>query len=147
MIAHVILRATNGKQKGQEFVLDNEDDYTLGRAKECSCVLDDPLSLVSRRQCRIKDHTPSVCVQDLGSRNGTQVNGTSIGRPQKKPLFEEVPQERYVEHPLEDGDTLRIAGYEFQVEFEPAPPCAEAEPRDQAQLWSCNCEACKASVC
>ena len=147
MFEHVFLRASNGKQKGQEFVLDNEGDYTLGRAKECACVLDDPLSLVSRRHCRIKVHAPSVCVQDLGSRNGTQVNGTSIGRPQKKPLLEEVPQAPYAEHPLGDGDTLRIAGYEFQVEFEPAPPCAEAEPRDQEQLWSCNCEACKASVC
>jgi pSer/pThr/pTyr-binding forkhead associated (FHA) protein len=142
MLDHVILRATNGKQKGQEFVLDNEGDYTLGRAKECSCVLDDPLSLVSRRHCRIKVHAPSVYVQDLGSHNGTQVNGTSIGRPGKMPLFEEVPREPYAEHPLEDGDTLRIAGYEFQVEIEPSPPCAEAEPRDQEQLWSCHCTAC-----
>ena len=142
MIEHVILRATNGKQKGQEFILDNEGDYTLGRAKECSCVLNDPLYLVSRRHCRIKVHGPSVCVQDLSSRNGTQVNGMSIGRRDRRPLFEEVPQEPYAKHPLEDGDTLRIAGYEFQVEFEPAPPCAEPEPRDQEQLWSCHCTAC-----
>src|SRR5262249_20116801 len=132
----------NGRQKVQEFVLDNEGAYTLGRARECSCVLDDPLSVVSRLHCRIKVHAPSVCIQDLGSRNGTQVNGTSIGRPEKKPLSEEGPQEPYAEHPLGDGDPLRIAGYEFQVAFEPSPPCAEAEPRDQAQLWSCNCAAC-----
>ncbi len=142
MFEHVILRAINGNQKGREFVLDDEGDYTLGRARACSCVLDDPLSLVSRRHCRIKVHAPSVCVQDLGSRNGTQVNGTSIGCPGKKSLFEEIPQEPYAEHPLEDGDTLRIAGYEFEVEFESAPPCTEAEPRDQEQLWSCNCASC-----
>jgi pSer/pThr/pTyr-binding forkhead associated (FHA) protein len=141
MIEHVILRATNGKQKGQEFILDNEGDYTLGRAKECSCVLNDPLYLVSRRHCRIKVHAPFASVQDLGSRNGTQVNDMNIGRRDKRPLFEEVPQEPYAEHPLEDGDILRIAGYEFQVEFEPDPPCAESEPRDQEQLWSCTCAA------
>ena len=142
MFEHVFLRAINGKQKGPKFVLDNEGDYTLGRARECSCVLDDPLYVVSRRHCRIKVHAPSVCIQDLGSRNGTQVNGTSIGRPEKKPWSEGIPQEPYAEHPLEDGDTLRIAGYEFQVEIEPSPPCAEAEPRDQEQLWSCHCTAC-----
>ncbi len=43
-------------------------------------------------------------------------------------MFEEFQHEGYAEHPLEDGDTLRIAGYEFRVEFEPAPPCAAAEP-------------------
>jgi hypothetical protein len=47
-----------------------------------------------------------------------------------------------VEHPLDDGDTLQIADYEFQVEFEPAPPCAAAEPRDQGKLWSCDCASC-----
>jgi hypothetical protein len=50
------------RQKGQEFVLDNESDYTLGRARECSCVLDDPLYVVARRHCRIKVHAPSVCI-------------------------------------------------------------------------------------
>ena len=142
MFERIILRATNGKLKGQEFVLENETDYTLGRSRDCSCVLDDPLCLVSRRHCRIKVHAPFVRVQDLGSRNGTQVNGTSIGHRAKGQLFEDFLQEGHVEHPLDDGDTLQIVGYEFQVQFEPAPPCAGSEPRDQERLWSCDCASC-----
>lgn len=142
MLKRVILRATNGKRKGQDFVLENEGDYILGRSRHCSCVVNDPLCLVSRHHCRIKVHAPFVGIQDLGSRNGTQVNGACIGRREKGPLFEEFPQEGHAEHPLEDGDILQIAGYEFQVEFEPTPPCAAAEPCDQEKLWSCDCAAC-----
>ena len=138
MFEHVILRATNGKRKGQEFVLENETDYILGRSWDCSCVLDDPLCFVSRRHCRIEVHAPFVRIQDVGSRNGTQVNGASIGRREKGQSFEELLDEGHAEHPLNDGDILQIAGYEFQVEFEPAPPCAAAEPRDQEKLWSCD---------
>ena len=142
MFERVMLRATNGEREGQAFVLENEADYILGRARECSCVLDDPLGIVSQWHCRIRVHAPFVGIQDLGSRNGTQVNGTSIGHCEKRPLGEEFRPEVYAEYLLEDGDTLRIAGYEFQVEIEPAPLCAEAEPRDQEQLWSCHCAAC-----
>jgi hypothetical protein len=43
MFERIILHALNGNRKGQEFVLENEADYVLGRARDCSCVLDDPL--------------------------------------------------------------------------------------------------------
>ncbi len=143
MFERIILRALNGIRKGQQFVLENEADYILGRARDCSCVLDDPLCLVSRRHCRIEVHAPFVRIEDLGSRNGTRVNGASIGPREQGALFEDSLQESYAEHRLDDGDTLQIAGYEFQVEFDPTPPCAEAEARDQEKLWSGCCPACR----
>jgi eukaryotic-like serine/threonine-protein kinase len=142
MFERIILRALNGLHKGQQFVLEDEADYTLGRARDCSCVLDDPLCLVSRRHCRIEVHAPFVRIQDLGSRNGTRVNGACIGPREQGPLFEDSLREISPEHWLDHGDTLGIAGYEFQVEFEPTPPCAAAEPRDQERLWSCDCASC-----
>jgi pSer/pThr/pTyr-binding forkhead associated (FHA) protein len=142
MFERIILHATNGEWKGRTFVLENDTDYILGRSRDCSCVLDDPLYLVSRRHCRIEVHAPFVRIQDLDSRNGTRVNGVSIGHDGKGLLFEEPLHEVYAVHPLEDGDTLQIAGYEFQVEFEPMLPCGAAEPRDQEKLWSCDCALC-----
>ncbi len=142
MFNRVMLRATNGERKRPDFVLENEADYVLGRSRDCSCVLSDLFCLVSRHHCRIKVHAPFVHIQDLGSRNGTRVNGASIGQREKEPLFDGFPQEGHAEHPLDDGDTIQIADYEFQVEFEPVPPCAAAEPRDQEKLWSCDCALC-----
>jgi pSer/pThr/pTyr-binding forkhead associated (FHA) protein len=138
MFERIILRATNGEWKGRSFVLENEADYILGRRRDCSCVLGDPLCLVSRRHCRIEVHAPFVRIQDLGSRNGTRVNGASISRREKGQLFKDVLQEGCAEHSLVDGDTLQIAGYEFQVKFDPVSPCAASEPCDQKKLWSCD---------
>jgi predicted component of type VI protein secretion system len=53
MFNRVILRATNGEQKGREFVLENETRCILGRERDCSHPLDDPFYLVSRHHCQI----------------------------------------------------------------------------------------------
>ncbi len=142
MFERVILKALNGASKGHEFVLSNEMDYVLGRATDCSCVLDDPYRLVSRRHCRIEVRAPFVRVQDLGSRNGTQVNGANIGRTTGPLTFEDLTVVAYEAHLLEDGDILQIAGYEFEVECDPSTRCAEAESRDPEKLWACECASC-----
>jgi pSer/pThr/pTyr-binding forkhead associated (FHA) protein len=139
MFNRIILRGTSGVLKGRRFVLEDGADYTLGRARDCSCVLEDPFRLISRRHCRIEVHAPSVRIQDLSSRNGTLVNGVNIGHREQPPACEPLPQDGNEEHPLGDGDRVRIAGYEFQVEFDPPPPCAAAEARDQNKLWACDC--------
>ena len=50
----------------------------LGRAVNCHVVLDSPL--VSRRHARIQVTGGVVLLEDLGSRNGVQVNGAPISR-------------------------------------------------------------------
>lgn len=142
MFERVILRATNGELNGREFVLKNGMDHILGRATDCSCVLDDPFRLVSRRHCRIEVHAPLVRIQDLGSRNGTQVNGSNIGRQEKRRSFDEFLQEGYAEYPLEDGDTLQIAGYDFQVEFDSPPSCDTTDLHEREEICSGVCASC-----
>uniref|UniRef100_UPI00366DA0CF protein kinase domain-containing protein n=1 Tax=Plantactinospora solaniradicis TaxID=1723736 RepID=UPI00366DA0CF len=58
--------------------LDFADPATVlvGRAATCDLRLDEPQ--VSRRHCLIEIDPPQVRVRDLGSRNGTQVNGTAV---------------------------------------------------------------------
>jgi pSer/pThr/pTyr-binding forkhead associated (FHA) protein len=101
-------------------------------------------SLVFSLPTPLSDRGPrSLCSHSRPySRNGTQVNGTSIGHHEQGPMFEDIPQEGHADYPLDDGDTLQIAGYEFQVDFEPALPCAASEPRDQERLWFYDCASC-----
>jgi pSer/pThr/pTyr-binding forkhead associated (FHA) protein len=143
MFDRVILRATEGELKGQEFVLNNETSYILGRSKDCSHHLPDTFYVVSRHHCRINVSAPFIRIQDLGSLNGTYVNGEKIGQRGKNQSFEEALLEEHAEHPLWDGDELRIGVHVFRVEFDPPPPCAEAEVRDQEKLWSGGCPACR----
>jgi pSer/pThr/pTyr-binding forkhead associated (FHA) protein len=143
MIERVILHVTAGVLKGQDFVLENETNYILGRSRDCSLCLPDSICMVSRRHCRIKVSAPFVHIEDLGSLNGTYVNEAKIGQRDKKQSFEEALQADHAEHLLEDGDELRIGHHVFRVEFVPPPPCAAAETRDQQQLWSGSCAACR----
>jgi two-component system cell cycle sensor histidine kinase/response regulator CckA len=64
-----------GPQAGQKFKIDG--DVVLGRAIDSTVVLEDPE--VSRSHVRItRAHTGAYIVEDMGSRNGTQVNGVPI---------------------------------------------------------------------
>jgi pSer/pThr/pTyr-binding forkhead associated (FHA) protein len=60
-------------------------DFVVGRSSSCNLALDD--ALVSRRHAVFHVSADGVEVEDLGSRNGVQVNGTTIpGRQAVKHL-------------------------------------------------------------
>jgi hypothetical protein len=53
-----------------------EDPVTIGRLSECDVVLND--TKVSRRHAEVRRDGGEVVVVDLGSTNGTQVNGAGV---------------------------------------------------------------------
>jgi hypothetical protein len=53
-----------------------EGSVTLGRSRECDCVLADPS--VSRRHAELRREGTRWVLRDLGSRNGTRVNGARL---------------------------------------------------------------------
>lgn len=129
--------------KGKTFVLENETDSILGRSRDCSLSFEDPLYRISRHHCRILVFAPYVRIQDLGSLNGTYVNGEMIGQRGKAQTFAEALLEEHADYPLWQGDQLRIGDTTFEVELDPPPPSAEAEPCDPEKLWSSDCPACR----
>jgi pSer/pThr/pTyr-binding forkhead associated (FHA) protein len=139
MFDRVILRALSGEEEGRELVLEDETRCILGRSRSCTYTLDDPQCRLSRHHCQIKVSAPHVRIQDLGSLNGTYVNGENIGQRVKGRSLEEALLEEHREFPLWDGDIVQIGGRSFQVEFDPPPPESTSEPRDQEQLWTCDC--------
>jgi len=57
--------------------------FTIGRSPECQLALDDPL--ISRKHATLHVAADEIVFEDLGSRNGTTVNGESVrgSRPLK----------------------------------------------------------------
>ena len=55
-------------------------DFVVGRSSSCNLALDD--ALVSRRHAVFHVSDQGVDVEDLGSRNGVQVNGTNVAGTQ-----------------------------------------------------------------
>src|SRR6187401_359842 len=73
-----------------------EGEVTIGRSPDCQVVLKD--FGISRNHAKIQVDEEGVRIQDLKSKNGTQVNGVPV-----------------VEAPLKDGDRILLG--KFQLAF------------------------------
>lgn len=72
------LRFISGKYQGGEFPLKMDREVIIGRSSELDMVLVE--DMVSRKHAKITSHNDQVIIQDLGSTNGTFVNGEKIKR-------------------------------------------------------------------
>jgi pSer/pThr/pTyr-binding forkhead associated (FHA) protein len=66
-------------RRGETFVL--PDELTVGRGGGCGIVLDD--TFVSQVHARVFRRDGDVYIEDLGSRNGTLLNGKPVGSAQR----------------------------------------------------------------
>ncbi len=85
-----ILVVREGQPAGKEWAVDR-DVMTIGRGANCDIVL--PERPISRVHARIERRSQGYLLIDLGSKNGTHVNGQEVKEP----------------YPLQDGDEVQIA--------------------------------------
>lgn len=103
----VRLKVLRGKSEGKEVRI-NGPRFVIGRADECN--LRPRSDVVSRHHCEILVGDEGVTIEDLGSRNGTLVNGEVIAGKRT----------------LAAGDHLRVGKLEFELLIqETAAPTAE----------------------
>ncbi len=106
------LTIAEGKEAGKELSFE-QDSVLIGRVTECDVVLYD--AGISRRHCRIFSEGGQYSVEDLGSSNGTRLNGEIISGKQV----------------LGDGDQISLGGVVFV--FRPMEGgAAEEEPPPSA---------------
>lgn len=110
MISTVTLLVTRGPLAGQKFVFDESTDCTIGRSRDCTIAL--PLEAehldVSRRHCLIRIAPPEASVRDLGSLNGTYVNGRKIGQRGGRQAPTEVEGAESAAVPVTEGDEIQL---------------------------------------
>ena len=92
----VILKVLEGAKSGGKIAI-KKDKFFIGRSKKCNLCAG--TSSISRRHCVIMRQDASVTVKDLGSRNGTLVNGKRIEK----------------EFELHSGDELAMGPLRFLV--------------------------------
>ncbi len=85
-----VLIMHEGQLAGQRWTL-NSDVFTIGRAADCSITL--PERPVSRYHARILRQGDRYLVEDLGSKNGTHLNGAPV----------------HGSAAIQDGDEIQIA--------------------------------------
>jgi pSer/pThr/pTyr-binding forkhead associated (FHA) protein len=92
----VKLKVLRGASEGKEIEI-RGSQFLIGRSEECNLRANS--DAISRKHCEIRIVGPEVRVRDLGSRNGTFVNGNKLDGPQI----------------VDMGDQLRIGPLEFLV--------------------------------
>jgi len=75
----IVLRVTAGPHSGQEYVIDRHDTYTVGRSSRAHFPAHLDLML-SREHFKLESQIPLCYLIDLGSTNGTKVNGLRVER-------------------------------------------------------------------
>ena len=112
----VRLRMQLGATIGQVYTMVG-NRLTLGRSQENDIVLDDPQ--VSRHHAQVIRRGNQIIVEDLGSTNGTLVNGRRITGS----------------HVLQPTETIAVGASVFSVEGFPAPDTVGIPPyREAASL-------------
>lgn len=71
----VILKVTKGSKIGAKIAVKKEE-FLIGRSPECHLCAGS--TSISRKHCAIRRDGTKVTIEDLGSRNGTVVNGEKI---------------------------------------------------------------------
>src|SRR5579862_9654772 len=77
-----VLRFISGKYQGGEFPVAADKQILIGRSSDLDMVLVE--DMVSRKHARIAMQGDQIWIEDLGSTNGTFVNGEKIKRARLK---------------------------------------------------------------
>jgi serine/threonine-protein kinase len=99
------LTITAGPHEGKSFTFDQHDTFLVGRSKTAHLQLsyDDPY--FGRKHFMVEFHPPRCRVIDLGSRNGTFVNGQRVTNAE-----------------LKDGDEIKAGHTVFKLTIPPPDP-------------------------
>jgi pSer/pThr/pTyr-binding forkhead associated (FHA) protein/DNA-binding protein Fis len=116
--AALVLRIAG--RSGPTFVLDPDRDNTLGRSPEASIVVADRLASRTHAALRFDAAHNSWTLHDLGSRNGTLLDGVVV-----------------TSSAIADGAIVRVGTSELV--FKTLPPAADpGEPADRTQFVRCS---------
>ncbi len=126
MVTATRLTVQTGPHKGKKFCFCGATTCQIGRAPDCFIQMfgTDRDQLISRHHCELAIAPSSIRIQDLGSRNGTYVNGRRIEATTKWGLMEgaKANENECQNRLVQSGDLLTVGGTTFQIEIVECPP-------------------------
>ena len=125
MPGKITLTVVAGRKQGELFVFDQHDTLLFGRMDDCQISLPDDQQ-VSRYHFILEANPPVARLRDLGSRNGTFVNGQKYGGREKHETPDEGARRQYPYVDLHDGDEIRVGQTILRVGVEAVADSQEA---------------------
>ncbi len=119
----VTLTLKKGRLNAKQFVIDGPARCLVGRAPICDLRLPSGADhwTVSRLHCLLDLDPPEIRIRDLGSRNGTFVNGRLIGQRDPVKPIEDAVLLRQPEFLLHPGDEIEVGDLVFELGILPPP--------------------------
>jgi len=134
MPGRVCLDVVAGPIQGKHFEFGDHDTFLFGRAPDCHAELAPDDATASRHHFLLEVNPPAARLRDLGSLNGTYVNGRKHGGREKHVSPEEAAQQPWPQVDLRDGDLIRVGATVINVRIDgvtaPAPPVRDPSPLD-----------------
>lgn len=119
MATTVRLSVLTGPHKGQRICFCGPTHCQAGRALDCLIKLTGTQRdlLISRYHCQLEIDPPSVRIHDLGSRNGSYINGRPIEHLE---IFDSPHLEKHGSM-VNAGDVITMGGTTLQVDIVDCP--------------------------
>jgi pSer/pThr/pTyr-binding forkhead associated (FHA) protein len=137
MPSTIILSVVEGARKGERLLFRDPDRILVGRSDSCQYRFPNDYrhANVSRLHCLIEVRPTHVTIRDVGSRNGTYVNGENIGQRPAWQRPEDAVGAPWTVRRLRDGDRVQVGDTVFAVEVRrPAPESGEETQAPEDEL-------------
>jgi eukaryotic-like serine/threonine-protein kinase len=133
MPGKVTLLVTAGPIQGKHFEFTAHDTFLFGRSPDCHAQLSATDTSASRHHFILEVNPPAARLRDLGSLNGTHVNGIRHGGRKRH----ETPEEGARRAggggiDLHDGDRIRVGATTFSVSLDSPAVCSDCGRRIEA---------------
>lgn len=115
MPGRVVIEVVEGPIKSKVFTFEEHDTFVFGRDPDCHAQLSDDDSTASRHHFVLEVNPPDACVRDLGSLNGTYVNGVKHGGREGHETPEDAAGRHFPEVNVKHGDQIRVGETVFSV--------------------------------
>jgi pSer/pThr/pTyr-binding forkhead associated (FHA) protein len=141
MPSKITLTITRGKLSRQQYTFESRSTCIVGRNVDCNLQIADKVDMtISRYHCLLDINPPDIRVRDLGSLNGTFVNGKNIGQRQKQQPAKEAVKLNFPEYNLQDGDEIKLGdillkiGVQIEEELNKIPDLPIQEENDKIKI-------------
>jgi len=117
MASSITLTVVKGALRDREFVFDRPGEYLIGRSADCAIRIPQDMETldISRHHCLLDINPPVIRMRDLGSRNGTFVNGCKIGQRSCGQQPEEADLSACAYCRIVNGDEIQVGHTVFRV--------------------------------
>jgi hypothetical protein len=127
MNAKVTLTITKGPNKGAVFEFNEHDTFIFGRMEDCHARIPDD-NEVSRHHFILEVNPPNASLRDLGSLNGTHINGKKCAGREDGETPEEGAKRKYPIIEIRDGATIAVGKSSITVAIQQPKLKADIAP-------------------